>query len=148
MTACSPSTWPQGRSHLFGLVAMLSERAPDHRSRSGAAFRTAVLAVALTAAGLVAFDLEALWWLLPLAALSYALALAGHRAPGHRGRAWIRVYAHGQGGAYIALVTALRREELVTPRSPWTAMTCSGSGHSAAATRTRSRRSSIAIAAR
>jgi hypothetical protein len=66
-----------------------------------------VLAVALTALGLVAFDVAALWWLLPLAALSYGLALLGYRAPRWRGRGWVRAYAHGQGGAYIALLTAL-----------------------------------------
>jgi hypothetical protein len=92
---------------VLGLVAMVVEGPPEYRSRAGAAFCWAVLAVAVTALGLVAFDVAALWWLAPLAAVSYGLALLGRRAPRRRGRGWIRVYAHGQGGAYIALVTAL-----------------------------------------
>ena len=66
-----------------------------------------MLAVALSALGFVAFDAAALWWLAPLAVLAYGLALLGRAAPQWRARAWLRAYAHGQGGSYIALVTAL-----------------------------------------
>jgi len=55
----------------------------------------------------VAFDASALWGLVPLAVLTCALALVGYHAPRRRGRGWVRIYAHGQGGAYIALATAL-----------------------------------------
>lgn len=92
---------------VLGLLALLTEGPPDYRSRAGAGYLWAVLIVASTALGLVAFDAGALWWLVPLAVLTSALALAGYRAPRQRGRAWVRIYAHGQGGAYIALVTAL-----------------------------------------
>ena len=63
--------------------------------------------VALSALALVAFDVAALWWLAPLAVLAYGLALIGRLAPTWRGREWLRAYAHGQGGSYIALATAL-----------------------------------------
>jgi hypothetical protein len=43
----------------------------------------------------------------PLAILALSLALVGYVAPAHRRGPWVRLYAHGQGGAYIALVTAL-----------------------------------------
>jgi hypothetical protein len=81
---------------VLGLVALLTERPPDYRSRAGAGYLWAVLIVASTALGLVAFDASALWWLVPLAVLTSALALAGYRGPRRRGRGWVRIHAHGQ----------------------------------------------------
>ena len=93
---------------VLGPVIVWAERGPPHRrSRVGGTYHWAVLAVALTAVGLVALDWPTLWWLLPLAALSYGLALLGRLAGSLRRRGWVRAYAHGQGGSYIALVTAL-----------------------------------------
>jgi hypothetical protein len=92
---------------ILGPLAMWAERWPPYRSRSGYAYCWSVLAVALSALALVAFDAAALWWLAPLAVLAYGLALLGRAAPQWRGRGWLRAYAHGQGGSYIALVTAL-----------------------------------------
>jgi hypothetical protein len=91
----------------LGLVAMLTERPPDYRSRAGTAYVWAVIGRFGDRGRLVALDVSALWWLWPLAALTCALALVGYRAPSRRGRGWVRAYAHGLGGAYIALVTAL-----------------------------------------
>ncbi|MDQ3851074.1 MAG: hypothetical protein M3296_10745 [Actinomycetota bacterium] len=102
---------------VLGPLAMWSERGLTHRSRAGGGYHAAVLAVALTAAGLVALNPSALWWLAPLAALSYALALLGVLAPRWRRRGWVRAYAHGQGGSYIALVTALLVVSLDGPAS-------------------------------
>ena len=87
---------------LLGPLVLRAEHDPPRRSRTGGAFLAAVAAVAVTAAGLVAFDPPALWWLLPLAALAAGLALLGATV----GREHHRLYAHGQGGAYISLVTA------------------------------------------
>lgn len=92
---------------LLGALAMWAEKRPPHRSRAGAAYHWSVLGVSLTAVGLVALDWPALWWLLPLAGLSYGLALLGLLAPRRRRPGWARAYGHGQGGSYIALVTAL-----------------------------------------
>ena len=76
------------------------------------------MAVALTAAGLVAFDAAALWCFAPLAALSCALALVGNRArPGARGDGFAHTVAQ-TGGAYIALVTALWVVSLGGPATP------------------------------
>jgi len=101
---------------MLGALALWSERAPTYRSRAGLAYQWTVLAVALTAIALVALDSWALWWLVPLAVLSYGLALVGYRAPARpRNGAWVRVYAHGQGGSYIALVTALLVVSLAGP---------------------------------
>src|SRR5829696_991383 len=76
----------------------------DHRS---AAYPWVVLAVSLTAVALLALDWPDLWWIALLAALAYLLALLGYFAPRRRFRGWRLAYAHGQGGSYIALVTAL-----------------------------------------
>ena len=92
---------------VLGPAAMWAERRPPYLSRAGVGYHWAVLAVSVTAAGLVALDWPRLWWLAPLAAVSYGLALVGLLAPRRRGRGWVRAYAHGQGGSYVALVTAL-----------------------------------------
>ena len=91
----------------LGAVALFAERPPTYRSRAGMLYVWAVAGVATTAAALVALDDWELWWLTPLALLALGLAVAGYLAPGRREGPWIRLYAHGQGGAYIALVTAL-----------------------------------------
>ncbi len=91
---------------ILGPVAIWASRHGQLEGGAHSAYHWSVLAVCLTAAGLVALDLSALWWLLLLAALSYALALLGFLAPRRRWRGWVRAYARGQGGSYIALVTA------------------------------------------
>jgi hypothetical protein len=87
----------------FALWLSVSGRRP----RDGlTAFHWSVLAVAVSASGLVAFRPDELWWLWLLAILSYGLALLGHLAPRERSQGWLRLGIHGQGGACIALVTA------------------------------------------
>lgn len=77
------------------------------RPRDGlVGFHWSVLAVAITAAVLVAFRPQELWWLWLLAVFSYGLALLGHFAPREQSLGWLRLGIHGQGGACIALVTA------------------------------------------
>jgi hypothetical protein len=92
---------------VLGAAALAAEHRPAYRSRAGLGYVWAVATVAITAIALVALDEWKLWWLVPLAVLALSLALAGYWAPSHRRGPWIRLYAHGQGGAYIALVTAL-----------------------------------------
>ena len=92
---------------VLGPLAILAEREPPYRSRLGVAYHWSVLGVALTALALIAFDPAGLWWLVPLAALSYGLALLGLIAGRRPGQRWLGLYARGQGGSYIALVTAL-----------------------------------------
>ena len=73
----------------------------------GRSYLWSVLGVTVTAVGLVALDWSELWWLAILAAFSSALALLAFLAPRLRFRGWARACAHGEGGSYIALVTAL-----------------------------------------
>lgn len=92
---------------VLGAVALRVSEPRFLDGRAARAYHGSVLAVSLTAVGLVALDWPELWWLSLLAVLSYALALLGLLAPRRRWRSWVRAYAHGQGGSYIALVTAL-----------------------------------------
>jgi hypothetical protein len=64
-----------------------------------------VLVVCTTATVVSVLAWARLWWLVPIAALSYGLALAGYLGSRHDWPPWVR--AHGWGGSYIALVTAL-----------------------------------------
>jgi hypothetical protein len=72
-----------------------------------AAYPWSVLAVGLSAIGLVAWYRADLWWLAPVAVASYALAVGGRIAAARRIRGWSHGYVHGLGGSYIALVSAL-----------------------------------------
>ena len=91
---------------ILGPVAIWASMHGQLEGDAHSAYHWSVLAVCLTASGLVALDLAGLWWLLLLAVLSYALALLGFLAPRRRWRGWVGAYARGQGGSYIALVTA------------------------------------------
>ncbi|MEC3954463.1 hypothetical protein VMT65_15585 [Nocardia sp. CDC153] len=62
-------------------------------------------AICITATVMVLWHRPDLWWLIPVSALTYALADLGHRARYRRG-AWTHAYVHGLGGSYIALWTA------------------------------------------
>lgn len=95
-----------GMGLALGPLAIWGGTKCPGRSAVGLAYFWAVVGTSLTAFALVALNWSALWWLSLLAGLSVALALAGLVASEWRGRGWTRAYAHGQGGTYIALVTA------------------------------------------
>lgn len=79
-----------------------------HR-RGAAALRGAyhwiVLVVCVTATVVSVLAWSRLGWLVPVAVLSYALALTGWLGSRRRWAPWVR--AHAWGGSYIALTTAL-----------------------------------------
>ena len=70
-----------------------------------AAYHWSVLVVCASAAVVSVLDWARLWWLVPIGALSYGLALVGYLGSRRGWPLWVR--AHGWGGSYIALVTAL-----------------------------------------
>ena len=74
---------------------------------ANAAYHWLVLTVCLSAVVLVAWFRRDLWWLVPVAAFTYSLVLLARFAAARRFRGWTHAYVHGQGGSYIALVTAL-----------------------------------------
>jgi hypothetical protein len=90
---------------LGPLAVLAAARRHSSRELALTAYLWAVFATCLTAAVVSLLDWSRLWWLVPVAALSYLLALVGYMAVR---RGWPRwVGAHGLGGSYIALWTAL-----------------------------------------
>lgn len=71
-------------------------------------YRGVVLLVCVSAVALIIQGRPELWWLVPLSALTYGLAVLARVSAQrrHRFRGWLHGYVHGQGGSYIALVTA------------------------------------------
>jgi hypothetical protein len=91
----------------LGPLALLATAAGDRRSRAEGGYHWTMVMVGLSAAGLAVLRWDELWWFVPLAAFSYALALHGHRAARRHRPGWRRAHIAGVGGSYIALVTAL-----------------------------------------
>jgi hypothetical protein len=91
---------------VLGPLALVAARR-QHRwfASLRAAYHWTVLLVCATATVVAVLAWSRLWWLVPIAVLAYGLALAGHLGSSRQWPAWVR--AHGWGGSYIALVTAL-----------------------------------------
>jgi hypothetical protein len=110
---------------VLGPIAMLAPKRPGRHTRVGEAYHWVVLGVCLTAALLATLDWARIWWFLPIAVGSYLFAAVGYAAAKRRGPRWLRVHIAGQGGSYIAMVTALLvvNWRLLTGedgvRSPW-----------------------------
>jgi hypothetical protein len=110
----------------LGPLAVRAARRGDHGIRLAKRYHWAVLAVSVSAGLLAALDWSRLWWFVPIAAGSYALALLGYVASGRRGPRWVSLHVHGQGGSYIALMTALVVVSVGSPLA-WVAPTLVGS---------------------
>jgi hypothetical protein len=97
---------------LLGPVAMRQDSrgfVAGHRdtSRASGAYRAVVLLVCLSAVALVIEHRHDLWWLIPVSALTYGLAVLARHSARRRYPGWLHGYVHGEGGSYIALWTAL-----------------------------------------
>lgn len=102
---------------LLGPLAMRHDTrrfVHGHRDtgRVSGVYRGVVLLVCLSAVALVVENRPELWWLVPVSALTYGLAVLARESARRRFRGWTHGYVHGQGGSYIALVTALIVVEL------------------------------------
>ena len=75
--------------------------------RFAGAYHASVLLVCVSAAVLAVLDFAGLWWFLLVAAGSYAFAARALVAARQRHADWLPRYIRGQGGAYIALWTAI-----------------------------------------
>lgn len=110
---------------LLGPVAMTARKLPGLHTKAGEAYHWVMLGVCLSAGMLALLDWSRLWWFLPIAMGSYAFALVGYVAAKRRRTGWLRAHLTGQGGSYIAMVTALfvvNWETLTGTRgvgSPW-----------------------------
>ena len=92
---------------ILGPIAMTATKLPGLHTRAGEAYHWVMLAVCVSASALALLDWTRLWWFLPIAVGSYALALVGYVAAKRRWRGWLIAHVSGQGGSYIAMVTAL-----------------------------------------
>jgi hypothetical protein len=75
--------------------------------RLAGAYHASVLLVCVSAGALAALDFARLWWFVLIAAASYGFALSAYVAARSRRPGWLPRYIRGQGGAYIALWTAI-----------------------------------------
>lgn len=92
---------------LLGPLAMGAAKRHGLHTRTGEIYHWTMLGVCLTAAALALTDWARLWWFVPVAAGSYAFALVGYVAAKRRWRGWLGAHVTGQGGSYIAMVTAV-----------------------------------------
>lgn len=92
---------------VLGPIAMRAAKRPGLHTRIGEAYHWVVLGVCLTAIAVALAGWARLWWFVPIALGSYAFALLGYAAAKLRWRGWLIAHVSGQGGSYIAMVTAL-----------------------------------------
>ena len=92
---------------VLGPVAMRAAKRPGTHTRAGEAYHWVLLTVAVSAIVLSVLDWSEIWWFTPIAVFSYAFALLGYWAAKRRPADWLTLHISGQGGSYIALVTAL-----------------------------------------
>ncbi len=109
---------------ILGPVAMTARKLPGLHTKSGEAYHWVMLGICLSAGMLAVLDWDRLWWFLPIAVGSYAFALLGYVAAKRRWKGWLRAHLAGQGGSYIAILTAVlvvNWETLTGARevSPW-----------------------------
>jgi uncharacterized membrane protein len=110
---------------VLGPVAMAARKRPGLHTRAGEAYHWVMLGVCVSAGVLAVLDWSRIWWFLPIATGSYAFALLGYVAAKRRWKGWLRAHITGQGGSYIAMVTAVlvvNWETLTGTRgvlSPW-----------------------------
>jgi hypothetical protein len=111
---------------LLGPVAFRARKRRGVHTHAGEAYHWVVLVVAGSAVTLALFDWSRLWWLAAIAVGSYALALAAYGAAKRRPHRWLHVHVAGQGGSYIALVTAVLVVNLGGPLVLWVLPTLVG----------------------
>jgi uncharacterized membrane protein len=111
---------------VLGPIAMLSRKAPGFHPRAGELYHAAVLGVCLSATALAVLHWGRSWAFLPIALGSYAFALVGYLAVKRRFRGWLRVHVIGQGGSYIAMLTALLVVNWSQALWPWIIPTLAG----------------------
>ena len=92
---------------ILGPIAMTARKRPGLHTRAGKLYHWVMLVVCVSAALLAVLSWERNWWFLPIAAGSYGVALVGYVAAKRRWPGWLRVHLTGQGGSYIAMITAL-----------------------------------------
>ncbi len=92
---------------IVGPVSMFSGKRRGPHTTAGEIYHWLVLGTCASAVFLALLDWARIWWFLPIAVGSYAFAFLGYLAAKCRWRGWLTWHISGQGGSYIALVTAV-----------------------------------------
>jgi hypothetical protein len=92
---------------FLGAIALLARKRRGRHTLAGEGYHWVMLSVCVTAVVVAALDWQRLWWFVYVAAGSYAFALLGYVAAKRRWPGWLRAHITGQGGSYIAMVTAV-----------------------------------------
>lgn len=113
---------------VLGPVAMFAAKRRGRHTRVGEAYHWVFAVLFVSAVALALLNWHEVWWLALVGAGSYAFALLGYMAAKRRRPGWLIAHVSGQGGSYIAMVTALLVVNLGT-ESPlaWIAPTVVGS---------------------
>ena len=90
----------------LGLIVMRSRKHYGIHTKGGVLYHWLMFAVCLTAVLLCVVAWPRIWWLLPVAIGSYALALLGYLSARSRWQNWLPLHVSCQGGSFIALITA------------------------------------------
>jgi hypothetical protein len=92
---------------VLGPIAMLVGKRRGPHTRLGEAYHWVFVVLFLSAVVLAALNWDEVWWLAFVGAGSYAFALLGYLAAKRRWHGWLTAHVSGQGGSYIAMLTAL-----------------------------------------
>jgi len=91
---------------VMGPIAMYAGKRKGTHTRVGEAYHWNMLAVCLSAVVLALIHWSSAGFLLYVAIGSYAFAVLGYVAAKVRWNGWLLAHISGQGGSYIALITA------------------------------------------
>ncbi len=92
---------------VLGLIAMCATKRRGLHTIVGNIYHWVYVCLALSACTLAVLDWPRLWWFVPIAVGSYALALTGFLAAKFRWNGWLEYHLSGQLGSYIAMITAV-----------------------------------------
>lgn len=92
---------------IAGPISMFSRKRRGVHTVAGEFYHWLMLGTCAASALLSFLDWQRIWWFLPIGIGSYAFALLGYVSAKRRWKGWISAHIAGQGGSYIALVTAV-----------------------------------------
>jgi hypothetical protein len=92
---------------ILGPIAMFIPKWRSRHPNIGTVYHWVFFALFVSAVGLALLNWDEVWWLALVGAFSYSFALMGYLAARRRWREWLQWHVAGQGGSYVAMVTAL-----------------------------------------
>ena len=92
---------------VVGPILIFSRKTAGLHTRLGEFYHWVMLGICASAAALALLDWEHLWPFLWIGLGSYAFAFLGYISAKLRWRNWLAPHLVGQGGSYIAIITAV-----------------------------------------